>query len=347
MKINAAVLCEIGQPLVFMELEVPPLARGQVLVQIMYTGICRTQINEIMGLKGADPYLPHTLGHEGSGIVMECGEGVTKVKPKDHVIATWIKGDGLDAPRTVYKGAGNVNSGAISTFMDYAVISENRLIPIKNEIPFREAALFGCAIPTGAGIVQNEMQLNSKSSLAIFGVGGIGASALLAASCAYSDQLIAIDIEDSKLALAKSLGATHTINAGSEDVLSSILKITGGKGVDFAIEAAGHKQTMETAFKSVKDQGGTCILAGNAPKGTYIESDPFDFIKGKRLRGSWGGGVHPDRDIPIFLERFIKSGSKLENLISCTMPLISINQACALMQEQKAARILIQCFGSF
>lgn len=343
MKIRAAVLVELHQPLVFMDLEVPALKNGQVLVKMAYTGICRAQINEIIGLKGPDPYLPHTLGHEGSGVVVECHSSVTKVKPGDPVITTWIKGHGIDAPQTVYQGTVPVNSGAISTFMDYAVISENRLVPISSKIPLRQAALFGCAIPTGAGIVQNEIKLGEKSSLAVFGVGGIGSSALLAAGCGCTGHLIAVDVEDAKLTLAKKLGATHTINAKSEDVLAAIHKITEGKGVDFAIEAAGHKSAMETAFKSVREWGGTCVLAGNIAKGTFIESNPFDFIKGKKLIGSWGGGVQPDRDIPMFLDRFIHSDSKLESLISHTMPLSSINEACKLMQEYKAARILIDC----
>ena len=344
MKINAFVLVELGKPLVHMEFAVPPLASGQVLVKICFTGICRSQINEIQGFKGNDPYLPHTLGHEGSGIVVDCGSGVTKVKPGDRVIATWIRGDGLDgAPIFYWCGEKKVNSGPISTFMDYAIIAENRLVPISSDISMREAALFGCAIPTGAGIVFNEAKVHPQSTVAIFGVGGIGASAVLAANFERVGQLIAIDREESKLAFAKELGATHTIDAKSEDVLQSILKMTDGKGVDFAIEAVGQKSVMQTAFKSVKDRGGLCILAGNVSKGICIECDPFDFIKGKKMIGSWGGGVQPDRDIPKFLDRFFTTGKKLESFISHVLPLGSINEAIHLMDQQKAARILIDC----
>ncbi len=342
-KTKAAILTEINRPLKLWELEIPPLGKGQVLVKIFYTGVCRSQVNEIKGLKGADPYLPHTLGHEGSGIVLECGEGVTKVKPGDHVVATWIKGKGLDAPQVIYRANEiKINSGAISTFMDHSVISENRLVPIPKDVPLKEAALFGCAIPTGAGIIFNDMKPAAKATIAIFGVGGIGASAMLAAHCECPHCLIAVDRESSKLELAKKLGATHVIHADGEDVLKSIAAITGGKGVDFAVEAVGHKQVMEMAFKSVRDKGGLCILAGNAPKGVAIECDPFDFIKGKRLVGSWGGGVDPDRDIPLFLQRFMASQHKVESLISQVLPLSQINEAFDLMQQQKAARILIE-----
>lgn len=342
LKTKAAVLVEQNKPLRLMDLKIPSLQKGQVVVQMAYTGICRTQINEITGAKGPDSYLPHTLGHEGSGIVVECGEGVTKVKPGDAVIATWMKGNGLDAPKTIYQGEMAVNSGAISTFMDYAVISENRLIPISSQVSLKEAALFGCAIPTGAGIIQNEMKLYPEATLAIFGIGGIGASALLAASTLCA-KLIAVDVEKSKLELAKRLGATHTIHAHKEDVLDAILQLTNGKGADFAIEAVGQKVAMETAFRSVRDKGGVCVLAGNTPKGVLIETDPFDYIKGKKLIGTWGGAVVPDRDIPVFLKQFTQSKSKLEHLISHTMSLQEINEACDLMKEGKAARILLRC----
>lgn len=344
MKINAQILVEQGKPLVPMELEIPPLQEGQVLVRILFSGICRTQINEIQGLKGPDPYLPHTLGHEGAGVVVASGPGVTKVKPDDHVIATWIKGKGLDVPQTIYFAKGKkVNSGAISTFMDYAVISENRLVPISSSVSLKEAALFGCAIPTGAGIVYNEAKVQPGSTVAVFGVGGIGASAVLASNLENVKMLIAVEKESSKLSLAKELGATHTIHAETEDVLGAILKLTEGKGVDFAIEAVGQKNVMQTAFKSVRNGGGLCILAGNVAKGVHIECDPFDFIKGKKIIGSWGGAVQPDRDIPLFLERFFKQGQKLESFISHVVPLSRIQEGIDLMENQKAARILVDC----
>lgn len=343
MKTFAAVLTQLGAPLELFELEIPPLKRGQVLVHLAYSGICRTQINEIRGLKGPDPYLPHTLGHEGSGHVVDCGEGVTKVKPGDAVVATWLKGEGLDAPQTIYSSKrGNVNSGAISTFSEYAVIAENRLIPIPASFPMESAALFGCAIPTGAGIVYNDLKIPQGATVAVFGTGGIGASALLAARSKKPALLIAIDRDDAKLALARALGATHTIHAEREDPLEKILAWTEKKGVDFAIEAVGKKAVMELAFRSVRDKGGACILAGNAPKGELVACDPFDFIKGKRLLGSWGGGGNPDVDIPKFLRKF---GQKkmLEPLISETLPLSQINEAIEKMETQSKARLLLCC----
>lgn len=342
MKSQAAVLTQCGQPLEFMDLEIPKLQEGQVLVQMKYSGICRSQLNEINGLKGPDPFLPHTLGHEGSGIVMECGQGVTKVKKDQSVILTWIKGEGIDAKGPIYRhGNLKVNSGPISTFLEYGVISENRLIPIAANIPLKEASLFGCAIPTGAGIIYNECTLSPSSTIALFGLGGIGLSALIAAAAKRAKKIIAIDVNSEKLLLAKELGATHTLLYNGKELLQAIQSLTDGQGVDFAVEAAGKQEVMEIAFKSVKDQTGLCILAGNAPKGEKIKCDPFDFIKGKRLIGTWGGRVKPDRDIPIFLKSFCPRNNELDRLISHEAPLMEINNLLFLLESGKATRTLI------
>ncbi|MCB1110507.1 MAG: zinc-binding dehydrogenase [Chlamydiia bacterium] len=342
MKSRAAVLTKCGDPLELMELEVPKLQEGQVLVKMQYSGICRTQLNEIKGLKGPDKFLPHTLGHEGSGIVVDIGPGVTKVKATDPVILTWIKGEGIDAKGTVYRcGNLSVNSGPISTFLEFAVIAENRLIPITSEIPLREASLFGCAIPTGAGIIYNQLDLTQDSTIALFGLGGIGLSALIAAVSKSAKQIIAIDLEPTKLTLAKELGATDTILYEPDQLLSSLQAITGQNGVDFAVEAVGKKEVMELAFKAVKDQTGVCILAGNVPKETKIECDPFDFIKGKKLFGSWGGNVKPDHDIPLFLKSFYPENQQLTRLISHEAPLDQIHSLVSLLDQGQAARTLI------
>ena len=325
-----------------MELEIPKLQEGQVLVKVKYSGICRTQLNEIKGLKGPDRFLPHTLGHEGSGVVVDIGPGVTKVKKDQNVVLTWIKGDGIDAKGTIYHANNlKVNSGPISTFLEYAIIAENRLIPIAKEISLKQASLFGCAVPTGAGIIYNELDLKKESSIALFGLGGIGLSALIAAKAKGAKQIIAIDVEKSKLELAKSFGATDTIHYHQESFTASLQAITEGKGVDFAVEAVGKKDVMESAFKSVKDSTGLCVLAGNTPKDVKIECDPFDFIKGKKLIGTWGGRVKPDRDIPYFLKDLSKQSEHLDRLISHEAPLDEINGLIQLLDTGKANRTLV------
>src|SRR5262245_26731137 len=156
MRTDAAVLFELNQPLRLLTLDVPDPRPGQVLVEVAYSGVCHSQLHEVRGRRGPDRFLPHTLGHEGSGTVLAVGDGVTKVKPGDRVVLTWIKGQGADVPSTTYGGGpGRVNSGAISTFMRHTNTCENRLVPLPPEMPLREAALLGCAVPTGAGVVPN------------------------------------------------------------------------------------------------------------------------------------------------------------------------------------------------
>lgn len=348
MKTKAAVLQQINQPLQVEDLTIPELQSGQVLVKILYSGICHSQLNEIRGLKGEDKYLPHTLGHEGSGIVQTVGADVKKVKPGDHVVLTWIKGDGLDVPSTIYQrnDGSAVNSGAISTFIEYAVISENRLISLPEEMPLREASLLGCAVPTGAGIVMHTAQVKPGSSVAVFGVGGIGLSAVMASVSVNAAITIAVDVSDYKLEQARQLGATHLIDATRQDPLATILVITGGQGVDYAIEAAGQREVMETAFQSVRDNGGLCVLAGNLPHGERISLNPFHLIRGKRIVGTWGGESQPDRDIPIFVAQYLAGKLKLDRLLTHSYHLDDINQALADFGSGQTGRLLIDMTDS-
>ncbi len=341
MKTLAAVLEEINKPLEIRELLLPKLKYGQVLVKIAYSGVCHSQLLEIHGKRGEDKYLPHTLGHEASGTVLEIGEGVVKVKLEDHVVLSWIKGSGIDISSTIYKSQkGDVNSGAISTFMQYTVISENRLTVIPKNMPLREAALLGCAIPTGAGIIVNNVIAFNKS-IAIFGIGGIGISALLLAKIMGASTIIAIDVHDNKLEQAIRLGATHTINAITTDVISTIMKITNNYGVDYAIESAGIKETMEIAFNSVTYNKGLCIIAGNLSNDEQISINPFDLIKGKRIMGTWGGETVPDKDIPAYANLFLAKYLDLKSMIGKTYKLSEINEALDELDKGTEGRILI------
>ena len=346
MKTTAAVLTEINQPLQIEELTIPPLKKGQVLVEITYSGICHSQLNEIEGKKGPDKFLPHTLGHEGAGVVEETGPDVTKVKSGDHVVLTWIKGEGADVPSTVYSNdnGSKVNSGAISTFMTRTVVSENRLIAIPKEMPLKEAALLGCAIPTGAGIILNTIKPKPESSLVVFGVGGIGMSVVVAAKAASCKRIIAIDVHKQKLQLARQMGATEIINAKKEEPLSVIMELTDGEGADYAVESAGLKKTMEMAFMSVKDNGGLLVIAGNLSHNEKISISPFDLIKGKRIIGTWGGETIPDRDIPKYVRLYLKGKLDLDSLITHRFSLDHINRAMETFRnEDNALRILIEC----
>lgn len=341
-KTDAAVLEKTDEPLKIVQITLPQLKPGQVLIDIAFSGVCHSQLLEVRGKRGVDRFLPHTLGHEGSGIVREIGPGVTKVKPGDHVVLSWIKGQGAEVPQTLYSSdKGPINSGAISTLIRTTIVSENRITAISKEIPLREAALLGCAIPTGAGIIMNTINLQAGNSVAIFGVGGIGMSAILAARILQPSEIIAIDVIDKKLQIAKDLGATHLINSKEQDVLQQILEISHGTGVDYAVEAVGKKETMELAFKTVRDNGGVCVLAGNLPHGERISIDPFDFIRGKRIVGTWGGETNPDIDIPRYVDLFLNGKLHLEKLITREYCLDEINEAFLQLERGNVVRALI------
>lgn len=339
----AAVLEKLNSPLQLRKLKIPSLQKGQVLVKIAYTGICHTQLNELEGKKGEDKFLPHTLGHEASGTVLEIGEGITKVKPGDHVVLSWLKGKGLDVPSSQYLWNDQiVNSGAISTFMTHAIISENRVIPISKEIPLREAALLGCALPTGMGVIFNTLNVRPGKTIAIFGLGGIGMSAVLGAHLMHASKIIAVDVFEDKLKLAKELGADVTINAALCDPLSTILDLTEGQGVDYALEAAGQKKVMEAAFKSVKNKTGVCAIAGNLKHDERIEINPFDLILGKKIIGTWGGESNIDQDVAFYSSLIHKNKINLSPLISEEFELKDIMNAIDKLKSGKIIRGLIK-----
>ena len=205
MKTKAAFLCEQNAPLRVGVVEVPDLVFGQVLVRLRASGVCGKQLDEQIGTRGHDPYLPHLLGHEGGGVVEAIGPGVTKVSAGDHVIAGWMKGSGINAPTPEYRTeeGDRINAGNITTFQELSIISENRLTPIPKDVPFDVAAVLGCAIPTGFGIVLNQAQVKPGSTVAIYGGGGIGLSAVMAAGLVSPSRVIVIDGHEAKLQLAK------------------------------------------------------------------------------------------------------------------------------------------------
>jgi S-(hydroxymethyl)glutathione dehydrogenase/alcohol dehydrogenase len=338
MKARAAILIETGKPLEVVELGVPPLAAGQVLVEIAFSGVCHTQLLEVRGHRGHDPYLPHCLGHEGSGIVVDIGDGVTRVDIGDQVVLSWIKGDGCDVPGTVYAWDGRaVNAGGITTFQDYAVISENRLTKLPPGIGLREAAMLGCALPTGLGSVFNTAAARPGQSLAVFGCGGVGLCAVAGAEIAGCWPIIAVDLLPGKLELAQQLGATHTLRADEADPVAAIRDLCPG-GVDIAIEATGQPAVMQQALEAVRMQGGSAVVIGNAPHGRTLTLDPKLLNQGKRLLGTWGGDCRPTHDLPRFA-RLISSGRlDIAPLIGDSYPLHAVNAALDDLEAGRVAR---------
>lgn len=338
---DAAVLTAIGHTLSLQKLKVPEPKQGQVLVQVIWSALCHSQLNEIRGRKGPDPYLPHTLGHEGSGIVLATGKDVSKVEVGDPVVLTWIPGDGLDAGPSTYEGPdGPVNSGPISTFLRTSVISENRVIRIDPDMPMREAALFGCAIPTGFGMAQHDAAIKPGESVAVFGVGGIGLAALTGAVAQDAAIAIAIDRSNEKLDRARRLGATHTVNAAKVDPVTAIQEIVGASGLDVAIEAVGSTEVIEQAFSAIHT-GGRTVIAGNPPSGDLISLDPMELIKGKSLLGTSGGGCNPEMATPDFHNLYKCGKLPLEDMITHEYPLNLINRAFDDLEQGRVGRALI------
>ncbi|TMP33852.1 zinc-binding dehydrogenase [Pseudoalteromonas rubra] len=341
---KAAVLFETGQPLKIVDnIQLPALITGQVQVKVLYSGLCHSQLMEVSGGRGEDKYLPHLLGHEGVGIVEAIGEGVTKVKVGDKVVIGWIKGEGQDAPGGKYPHEDYlINSGSATTLCEQTIVAENRVVKLPQGFPDKLAVLLGCALPTGLGLVFNELKPEKEKNIAIFGLGGIGMSALLAAKLSSPAKLIAVDVSDEKLALAKELGATHTINATSEDPVKAIYQITNNIGVDYSLEAGGTTGTIEQAFASVKDGGGQCVFASHPRDDLKISLEPHAFHRGKSIRGSWGGGSKPDSDIPKFVKLYQEGKLNLEALLSKIYKLDEINSALKDLEEKRIVRAIIE-----
>jgi len=287
MKFKAAILRETNKPLEIVDLQVPHLKSGQVLVKMYYSSICGSQINEIKGLKGEDHYLPHTLGHEGYGEVVDFADDVTKVVEGDMVVVTWIKGTGLESANIQYDSTGDsclyINSGKACTLSEYSVVSENRVVPTLVDPNFWPVApLLGCCIPTGAGAVNNYIEKPSQSSVLVMGLGGVGLAACVW-SALWSRETYGFDISKVKKMLAPDLMKIPT-----RKELESLK-------VDYVIDTTG----SVAAFKSGWDclDNGTMIVVGNPPQGDKIEIDPFDLIRGRRLIGTAGGNTNVDREL--------------------------------------------------
>ena len=334
---RGAVLYEIGGPLVIEELSVPELAHGQVLVKVMATGLCHKQLEEITGKRGEDPFLPHLLGHEGAGIVQEIGPGVTCVQPGDHVVLGWMKGGGINSETPTYRtGDRTINAGWIATFGELIVVSENRVTPMDPAMPFDAAALLGCAVTTGVGAVRRIAGVTTGSTVAVFGMGGIGLSAVLGAASCRAGMIVAVDISAEKLELARDLGATHTVDAAAGDAVAAVAEIAGAAGVDYGFEAAGNARVMEQAYRATGPQGTTVLMGVPAVEDT-ICIDPLPLYLGQRLTGCHGGDTVRDEDIPQYVQAYLAGELKLDRLITRRLRLDEINDG---FEEMRAKRLI-------
>jgi S-(hydroxymethyl)glutathione dehydrogenase/alcohol dehydrogenase len=341
MKTEAALLVQTGQPLVLAQIETPSLKRGQVLVEIAYSGACGTQVMEWRGDKGEDKWLPHCLGHEGSGRVIEVGADVTRVTVGDAVVLSWIKGGGIEAGGAVYDWNGQaVNAGGVTTFQRHAVVSENRLTLVPAGLGLAEAILLGCAAPTGMGAVFNVLQVKPGDSVAVFGTGGVGLNACMAAAFTGAAKVIGVDPNASRRALALRYGATDVIDPAAGDPVVAIKAIVPG-GVDLAVEASGVPAVMEQALSAVRAQGGRAVVIGNAKFGATLTLSPNIFNQGKSLMGTWGGDSAPDRDYKRFGELLASGRFDVNGLLSAPYSLARADQALRDLAAGGVGRPLI------
>lgn len=340
-KMRAAILVEQHKPLVVAEVELPEkLSFGQVLVKVQYSGICGSQLNEIDGVKGVDPYLPHLLGHEGSGIVLETGEGVSTVKEGDHVVLHWRKGNGLQSLTPVYRWNGRkVNAGWVTTFNEYAVVSENRVTPIPEDFSLELGVLFGCAVTTAFGVLNNDAGVKIGQSVVVFGAGGVGLNIIQGARMVSAYPVVAVDRVGIKIEMARRFGATHTLRA-DKDLEKQIGGIVGTEGADVVIDTTGDTRVIELAYEVTHPDGKT-ILVGVPKKEckASIYTLPLHFRK--VLTGSHGGNAIPHEDIPRYV-RLHKAGLlNLEGLITHRFSLEKINEAIDLMRQGNVGRSVI------
>lgn len=341
MKTQAMLLVQTGQPLEMAEIAIPALKPGQVLVEIAFSGACGTQVMEARGMKGEDKWVPHCLGHEGSGTVLDVGSAVTKVKQGDRVVLSWIRGTGIEAGGAVYDWNGRrVNAGGVTTFQRHAVVSENRLTVLPAGLPMEVAVLLGCAAPTGMGSVVNVLRAQPGESVVVFGTGGIGLNAVMAASMAGAVPVIGVDPNPKRRALAEAYGATHVIDPAVGDPVAEIRKILP-QGADAAVEATGIPEVMQQALASVRQQGGRAVVIGNARFGSQLTLDPGLFNQGKSLLGTWGGDAVPDRDYARFARLLATTQYDVRGLLSAPYRLDQADQALADLADGKVGRPLI------
>jgi len=340
---KAAVLVQSKAPLEVVDVKLPDeLVYGQVHVKIHFSGICGAQINEIEAVKGPDKFLPHLLGHEASGTVLRIGPGVKTVKPNDRVVLHWRPSAGIqsEAPKYDWNGR-TVNAGWVTTFNEEAFISENRLTVIPDTFPLRLAPLFGCAITTATGVVNNDAQVKIGQSVVIFGCGGVGLNIAQAADMVSANPIVGVDIIDKKIEMGLRWGLTHAFNSATcGDIRQKILDIVGLKGADVVIDTTGNARVIEMAYELTQPDGRT-ILVGVPRKDDKVSIYTLPLHFKKVLKGSEGGGVVPDVEIPRLIRLVERGRLRLEGLVTHEFALDDINEAIRVFRSGEAGRVLI------
>jgi len=368
MKTRAAVAWEAGKPLSIEDVDIAGPKAGEVLVRIVATGVCHT---DAFTLSGADPegLFPAILGHEGGGIVEEVGADVTSVKPGDHVIPLYTpecgeckfcksgktnlcqkiratQGKGLMPDGTSRFSIGGktvLHYMGTSTFSEYTVLPEIALAKINPNAPLDKVCLLGCGITTGIGAVLNTAKVQPGSSVAVFGLGGIGLSVVQGAVMAKAARIIAIDTNPAKFEMARALGATECVNPADYDrpIQQVIVDLTDG-GVDYSFECIGNVNVMRSALECCHKGWGESIIIGVAGSGQEISTRPFQLVTGRVWRGTAFGGVKGRSQLPGYVERYLAGEIKIDAMVSTELPLERINEAFDLMHAGKTIRSVIR-----
>ncbi|WP_444908195.1 S-(hydroxymethyl)glutathione dehydrogenase/class III alcohol dehydrogenase [Microbulbifer sp. SSSA008] len=366
-KSKAAIAWGPGQPLSVEEVDVMLPKAGEVLIKVIASGVCHT---DAFTLSGDDPEgkFPCILGHEGGGIVVQVGEGVTSVKAGDHVIPLYTpecgeckfcksgktnlcqkiretQGQGLmpDGTTRFYKdGKPIYHYMGCSTFSEYTVLPEISLAKVNPAAPLEEVCLLGCGVTTGMGAVMNTAKVQEGDTVAIFGLGGIGLSAIIGATMAKASRIIAIDINESKFELARKLGATDCINPNNYDkpIQEVIVELTEG-GVDYSFECIGNVNVMRSALECCHKGWGESVIIGVAGAGQEISTRPFQLVTGRVWRGSAFGGVKGRSELPDYVERYLNGEFQLNDFITHTMSLDDINKSFDLLHKGESIRTVI------
>ncbi|OZG71917.1 S-(hydroxymethyl)glutathione dehydrogenase/class III alcohol dehydrogenase [Hahella sp. CCB-MM4] len=367
MKSRAAVAFAAGKPLEIVEVDVQGPKAGEVMVQIVATGVCHT---DAYTLSGDDPegLFPSILGHEGGGIVVEVGEGVTSVKPGDHVIPLYTpecgkcnfctsgktnlcqairatQGQGLmpdGTSRFSYQGKQLFHYMGTSTFSEYTVLPEIAVAKINPAAPLDKVCLLGCGVTTGIGAVLNTAKVEPGASVAVFGLGGIGLSVIQGAAMANAGRILAVDVNPDKFEMAKALGATDCVNPKDYDVpiQEAIVELTGG-GVDYSFECVGNVNLMRSALECCHKGWGTSVIIGVAGAGQEISTRPFQLVTGRTWKGTAFGGVKGRSQLPGYVDKYMSGEIKVDPMVTYTMPLEDINKAFEYMHEGKSIRSVI------
>lgn len=367
MKTRAAVAWEAGQPLTVEEVDIEGPKAGEALVRIVATGVCHT---DAYTLSGSDPEgaFPSILGHEGGGIVEEVGAGVTSVKPGDHVIPLYTpecreckfcksgktnlcqairvtQGQGLMPDGTSRFSAGGkqiLHFMGTSTFSEYTVLPEIALAKVAESAPLEKVCLLGCGITTGIGAVLNSAKVEPGSTVAVFGLGGVGLSVIQGAVMAKAERIIAVDVNIDKEQMARQLGATDFVNPKDYDqpIQDVIVELTDG-GVDYSFEAVGNVDLMRAALECCHKGWGESTIIGVAGAGQEICTRPFQLVTGRVWRGSAFGGVKGRSELPGLVDQYMAGNVKVDEMITHTMGLEDINRAFDLMHEGQSIRSVI------